>query len=295
MEKRVSIGLVGLTALAIAGNFIIALPLSSDDGSDVLGLLLAIGASFLLFGLGYPLLSRFFNIKPGGLRGAVRYLYLAVLVVFMGIIALIGIDTLTSFAEFTADVVLPSLSVGLILTAIFLTALFIASKNIGALSKMGTVLFLICLAFSLIIFLLSLGDMSLKYLLPKNGVDLTNVLYESGEVFFSAFSEAFILVSALSVYLGDKKSATIGNAAGAVIIILCCLNTILVFGGGFAGSIEYPYVAAVRAVGSGDVFSGTEGFLYVSVFFCSILKCALSFFGIKGIAQKIYQLKNKNK
>ncbi len=292
MEKSVSTGLIGLTALASAGNLLIALPLSSDDSSDIIAALLAVAASLLLFGIGYPIASRILSHDIEKIKKPLRPLFAVLLIAVIGLVILIGINCLADFALFTRDVVLPERGLGFIFTALLITALFMASKKLSALSKAGSVLFVVSLVFTLVIFLLSVGDMSLKFIMPKSSLEIKSISDIASRLFVRGFLEAFLLISALGCKAESRKSVMLGNLLGGGVVVLSSLNTLLIFGGSLSESLPYPYASAVRAIGNGEVFSGMEGFLYVGVFLNCTVKAALAFFAVKTLAERLGQLKN---
>lgn len=292
MRKSISSGLMGLTAVSAVGNIIISLPFRANDGSDVLGVVIAAALSLIMFWFSYPTVSRLFEEPKKRMKKSFRIFFSVLYVFFEAVLILTAVTTLCDFSKFTGDVVLPNVNIGFIFAALAVTAFLIGIKDLSALSKTATVFLAITVTLTLVIFLFSIPDMSLKYIVPRKTVEAESVIKTVFSVFTMSFAECFVLVSALGSKAEDKRSVTLGSALGGILILLCSLNTLLVFGGEFSATLDYPYIAAVKAVGTDDVFSGMEGFLYVTVFLSCIMKTALSFFGIKLLATKISKIKN---
>ena len=292
MRKSISSGLVGLTALSTVGNLIISLPITKNDGSDILSVIIAAAFSFALFIFVYPLLEKFMNSEKMGNGIVLRVIRIAVYLLLQAVLILITVTTLCDFSAFTVNTVLPNRDSGLIFAVFAVTAFIIGTNKMSALSKTATIFLIITVLLTAIIFLLSIPDMTLKYLTPREDLDLFGTTKTAFSVFISSFAQSFLICVASGAELRDKRSALIGSAIGGVIIVLCLLNTLLVFGGEFSGELSYPYISAVKTVGTGDVFSGMEGFLYVTVFLSCIMKTAFSFFGIKLLSLKISKIKN---
>ena len=291
MKKGISAGLASLCALGIAGDFLIKPSLSSNDGSDIVGILFAAMMSLALYLFLYPLLSHPFRKNEDEIKGAKRWIYATAYLVLSALLIGIAVFSLYDLTLFTVSVVLSGVPKAVSLVAFALTALIIASKRISSLSKTAVVLFFVTVLSVVVIFLFSLSHMSLKYVLPLNSINLKAVIKTALSVLIGGFLQGLILALGISGEVSGVKSVAAGNIAGGGLILLSSLNTLLVFGGGFASTLSYPYTAAVRTVGAGDIFSGMDGFLYIAVFFCSIIKISLALYGVKSLSVKIYRIK----
>lgn len=290
MKKAVSMGLIGLTALSIAGNFLISLPLSSDDGSDILGSGIAVILSFLAVIFLYPPLTKLFSkdirrwSRPEKILLSAAYILIEAALIYTAVI------TLTEFSEFVGSVMLPNVHISVIF-AVFTAAAALISRKGAALSKTAVVLLFIAAALVVTIFLFSIPKMSFKYIVPTGFPDIFTSLKISLSVFLKSFAGALLPIAVAGRTVKGIKSVLIGNAAGAGIVMLCMFNTLLVFGGGFASTLRYPYTSAVSTVAMGEIFSGMDGFLYVTVIFTCIVKTALIFHTTRMLANKLSEIK----
>ena len=290
MKKAVSTGLVGLTSLGIAGNFLISLPLSSDDGSDLLGAGIAAVFSFFSLMLLYPPLTKLFSKDMSSASRSERILLSAVYIFAEAVLLYTAVITIIEFSEFASGVMLPSVHIAVIFALFAATAAIISHKK-TALSKTAAVLLFITVALVVIIFLFSVPEMSLKYIAPTGFPDISSSLETALSVYLKSFAGALVPIAVMGGSVRGIKSVMIGNTVGAGIIMLCMLNTLLVFGGGFASSLDYPYTSAVSTVAMGDIFSGMDGFLYITVIFSCIIKTALVFYAVGRLANKIFDVK----
>lgn len=283
---------MGLTALSVVGNITISLPLTYNDGSDIISVLISSAFSFLLIIFFYPIVAKFFSSDAFSSKKSLRILKIPVLVFFQAVLILIAVITICDFSLFTSRTVLPEVNLGFIFVALAVVGFILGMGKMSALSKTATVSLLAIMVLSAVIFAFSVPDMSFKYIKPRESFDIFSAIKTSLSFFLSSFAQGFVLVSIIGGKVSDKRSVIIGTAVGGVIILLAVLNTLLVFGGEFAGELPYPYISAVKTVGERDVFSGMEGFLYVTVFLSCIIKTALSVFGVKLLGVKISKLKN---
>ncbi len=290
MKKTVSTGLVGLISLAVAGNFLISLPLSADDGSDLLGTGIAVVFSFLTIILFYRTLTTLFSKDINSVSNSVKISLIAVYLLAEAVLIYTAVITLTEFSQFAASVMLPNVRTSVIFATFVLAAALISRKK-TALSKTAAVLLFITAVLVIVIFIFSVPKMSLKYVLPMGKADIGDSLKTALSVYLKSFAAIFIPISVIGCRVKGMKSVIIGNSVGMSIIVLCMLNTLLVFGGGFASTLSYPYTSAVSTVAMGDMFSGMDGFLYVTVIFTCIIKTALVFYAIRVLASKISDVK----
>lgn len=291
MGKSISAGITGITALSVIGSIIIRLPLSSVDGSDILAMIIASAAGVLIFLAFYPSLSKLLTIEKLSSNRIKGAFITICCVVSVALLLAIAVFTLVDFCEFVRAIVLPEYNKGILFAAILTVAVIIGTKELKTLSKTALVLICVTLLSVAVIFLLSVSDMSLKYVLPYKLPDMRGVFRTALSVFIKSFGETLLIVSAFGGDLEKKKSVVSGCIIGGVVITLCCLNTLLVFGGGFAAGLRYPYVIAVRTVGKGEVFSGMDIFLYVAVFFTCVMKTAAAVFGVKRLIRQFLEIK----
>ena len=290
MRKSLSGGLLGLSGLSAVGSLLISLPLSYNDGSDIISLLISSAFSFMLIIFFYPVAVKFFGSDFPSNK-VLRFLKIFVFIFLETVLIIIAVTTICDLSSFTKRVVLPEVNLGFILTVFGIVGFIIGTGKISALSKTATVSLLAVAVLSVVIFAFSVPDMSFKYIKPRESFDMFSALKTSLSFFLSSFAPGFVLVSVIGGKISDKRSVMIGSAVGGAIILLAVLNTLLVFGGEFSGELSYPYVSAVKTVGEKDVFSGMEGFLYFTVFLSSIIKTALAFCGIKLLSKEIYEIK----
>ncbi len=288
-EKSVNLGVASIISLSSAGGFLIGLPLSSDDGSDILALVISVILSFGLIALLYKPLGAVYSAKPSNLSQAVCLA--AVYVISLALLAGIAVFSLIEFSQYAKEIMLPSVQIGVVFLITALLAFYITTKGITAFGKTALIFAVLTLVLGIVVFLFSIPKMSVKYLIPTGFPSLKNALYTSVLFYLKSFGQTLFPMFIIGGKQRDIKSSFIGNALGGVLVAFGLLNTVLIFGGGFASTLDYPYTSAVSTVNLGNIFSRMDGFLYVMIFFCSIIKISFIFYCIKILSDKINELK----
>lgn len=87
------------------------------------------------------------------------------------------------------------------------------------------------------------------------------------------------------------KEGTVGSLTGAVLLGMCVLASILLFGADFAGELSYPFNSAVSTVNVGRLFTRLDGFAYFIYFVCGLIKItmcvSLSVLCLKKVAKSV--------
>ena len=60
-----------------------------------------------------------------------------------------------------------------------------------------------------------------------------------------------------------------------MLILICFLGVLLLLGGGFGATLEYPYATAVSTVTAGKLFARLEGFAYLTYYVSSALRVSV--------------------
>ena len=153
MEKSVRGGEASIIFLCSIGAFFIKLPLSNDDGTDLVAALFSFLLSALSVFVIYRPLTLLLNDYEGRLKGVILPLKLAVI----GALVIFAVDTLAKLTDYTENVVLRGRSRPLIF--IFLATIFVLVGKVdkNALSKTAVALFLVATGALAAVFLFRSG------------------------------------------------------------------------------------------------------------------------------------------
>lgn len=291
MQKLKKLGAFSSVALSLAAASVITLPIYYSDGTDILSVAVATVFSAILVTLGYLVIPKLLFSEKAGISTFKKTLYLFVNLVAGLFMAIFAAVTLKEFSEFTVAEVLPEVPLWSVVILFATIVLVLAKGGYSVPEKTAIIFFVLGTALTLLIFLFSLPKMSFKYIMPGSAPDIGKILINGLK---TALRISVATVIAVAVVFGKSartRAVFAGSIAGGVFALLFTLNTILVFGGGFAATLRYPFVAAVSTAAMGDIFSGLEGFLYISVFLFSVFKIFLLVYGIKTVALNIARVK----
>ena len=88
----------------------------------------------------------------------------------------------------------------------------------------------------------------------------------------------------------NTREGVIGVAVGAVLLGLCVLMPLLLFGAELAGRLDFPFSSAVSTVTVGRLFTRLDGFSYFVYFVCSLIKITVCLFVVKASLNKISEI-----
>ncbi len=253
--KNYSLHTAFLTALAVLGNSAIMLPILSGQNT-VTGLLLCAALTAVTAIAFIPVIKN--------ARGAVFY------VVGTAVILISFYGAASAFADY-----IKLLSGNKILSAVLLFVLIAALTvcKISAFLKFSLLFGVITTALIILLFVMPIVDYDISNikLLPLS-LDVKSTAATALKYFSPALSAVMLIT------LADKKikikNTVFGVFGGFVLLALCLLQTVLMLGK-TAAYYDTPYLAAVSAYSSGQLYIRQDGFAWFVLFAASVIKISL--------------------
>ncbi len=253
-----------LSVLFVLGNACITAPPKTADKYNFLVFLIS-GFIALIFGF----TAYFIPINK-----------ITVLPIFLLGFFTVG-DTFISFIGFISDNLLPDTPRFWILLPFIFILVYLSFKKTNTLFKFSLICGFLSVAVVAFFFLSTLKDFDFKnifiYKLPK----LDNVFSQS--IFY--FKSLVIPALLLGIFAKEekiKKGVLLGGLSlGLLCLAVTILNSVLLFGIKFAGTLSYPYSMAGSTVTFGNLFTRLDGFLYFVYTATCIIKCAVGIFIVK--------------
>lgn len=271
---------IGISAFFIMGQFVITLPFIKSFYS-LSGFVLSAVAGVLLCLVLLPLSKKILSCKHSFFKGIILS---SVSVFALFILS----DTFKTFCGFVADVLLDSSRdfAVVLFSAVCLYFAFRRQEDVLKFSLLGVIYTLVViLGFTL----LMLPNFKVQNItLPES----FNVL-QLADGFKTEFLNIFLPTVLLCFYQyaingSMRKSAVfVGIITGAVILAVCGLSAILLFGSEFSSVLNYPYLSAVSCVSVGKLFSRLDAVLYFCFFFSCLLRIQVCIFTVKFCLQNI--------
>lgn len=272
-EKIFYSHIVSLSAFFIMGQFIISLPFIKDFYS-LFGFLISAVAGVLFCFLLIPLLEKAVNIK-------------IILMAFAVLCAFILANTFKAFCDFASSVLYENYALTVCL--FLLVCLYFGIKKAEDILKFSLLSFVYSLIVLIIFILLLLPNLKLQNLSLPINFEIEKLPKSSFETFISIFSGFFILGFFEFSILGEtrKSAITSGVIIGSVVLLICALSAIFLFGSEFSAVVRFPFAQAISTATIGKLFSRLDAFIYFVFFFSCLLKISVCVFVIKFCLKKL--------
>ena len=282
--------ITALATLFIIGNGVIIFPTAIADEYTFLAYLLCGGVAFLLFFVLSGVISKAYSFMPTSDTKPYKKVLLTGLYFVTAAVSLYYmVETFCDFSLFLSELVLKSFP--LIMCFILFLAMiifFVLAKN-EAFLKFSVIAFLFTAAVIIFFFLASLKNYrignififklpELKPFIPQVEEYLTGLILPV--LLFMCF-KALVFKEVSKIY------TFWGVLSGVVLLGLCILNSVLLFGTRFSGTLDYPYASAVSTVTIGRLFTRLDGFSYYVYFAAATVRINICTILIKSLFQKI--------
>lgn len=261
-------------ALFLLGQTGIVIPYKNGNENIFLAFCTAwvLGALVLMF-------SCFFIKKLAILKSSSFKKYIVKILFFCLAVYCIylAVDTFNIFLGFLSLYVLPDISpyiLGLTFTAFII---FLSAVKIEAFYKFGLVTAVFSSLLLVVLFLLSVPQFSVNNISLLSFPNVSDVLLKSLTYLKNTFLPALILPFFEFVYNKNqnRKSVCKGYLLGGSMVLVCILNSLLIFGNTLSSKLDFPYSEAIGTVTAGNIFFRMDGFSYFVFFISSAVKICL--------------------
>lgn len=268
--KTSSRGAVFICALALFGEVSLTLRYSSNLVSDLLGYaaaLLLTGALFFTLPLLIRLAKKTHFCTNVFSKGAVFILSALISL-------LLAFSSALAFSHFAEIYMHPPFGSLLVLVGFAAFCIFAAIQKISLFGKLSIILLPLSAAFMFFIMGFSVGFMDIKYLIPYKAPDFSLIRH----TFSSVVLVCLPTVVPLAVTLGrlSKAQKVASFIIFTVLLALCFISPLALFGSELSSTLSYPYSSAVGTAAIGDIFSRLDPLFYTVAFFSCFFKAALS-------------------
>ena len=277
-----------LTALFILGNGVIIFPTKNADEFNFLGYLITAVTSFLLYLALSPVINRLYTEKNSNINPYKKYL-LAILYFFTAALTLsYAANTFANFILFANSLLLQNYPLWVAALLFLLAIVFFALRRQEDFLKFTLIAF--CFAFIIIIFF---------FLASLKRFDFNNIIIlklPKLKVFLPQLKEYFLnpllpllLIAVYESCVFNKvrlKASLSGIVLGVVLLGICILNSVLLFGPRLAAMLDYPYASSVSTVTIGRLFTRLDGFSYFIYFSACLTKITVCLFLVTNLLKK---------
>lgn len=265
-----------ILALFIMGNYLLTAPQGPAGNDSALAFLLGVILCIPL----YMVYIRIHTlIQDKTLTQAMQFLFgkvvgsllIAVFALYALIMAILTVRSLTQFIKITALPQTPSFLPAVLLV---LLSVWIVKNRFSVLAKFSVLYFAIAAACIVFLFAVSIPNMQLSNMMPIAYHNTENIGVQVLRDIGFSLGQAVLL---LFVFQHQQKKESrkvyfIGLGLGGLMLLLCILNSLLIFGEPFLEKLTYPYYSAVSVVSIGQIFTRMESLTYGVYVICSLVK-----------------------
>lgn len=282
-----------LTALFILGNGVIIFPKAEADEYTFLAYILCAAATFLLYLILTPLINKVYGFKAT--ENTRRYKKALLIIIYFLTAAacfFFAVSAFVDFSLFVSELILKDLPKAIAFLVFLLIVVFFALRRQEDFLKFSLLAFTFTALIVAFFFLASLSDYSLDSIFIYTLPDFKAFFPQIKEYLFNpVFSVLLVAVYEVCVFKRVRKSVSLwGVALGFLLLGLCILNSVLLFGTHLAAILDYPYASAISTVTIGRLFTRLDGFSYFVYFAACITRITVCLFLIKALFQKSQQL-----
>ena len=275
-----------LIAVFIVGNTLVYFPKHNDIKSSILGVIIAVAFSFLIY-IAFAFLTKkvksIHNFKP------LKFIVLIVASICSVLIALISSSDYISYVSLfrmqnTEKILISALFIFL--------CVFLAVQTREVILKLGLIVFIYVFLSVTVLFNLSFSQLDFKAILP-----LEFKPFETIKSFLTILSQSLLSSLVLIMLIKTNKTGRsikiwlIGLILGFFVLMVCMLNILFVFGPDLSNKLNLPYASAMSVINLGKTFLRLEGFSYLNYFACSLLKASASLWVIKTMFEDYFNQK----
>lgn len=278
-------GFICLAVITLVADLFLSLKFTGNLASDVIGIssafvLSALTVLFIKFLLNLLYKSRLKNKNL--IENSVGFLFLILFLILI-------VFTLSSFCEFAAPFMLSTKNIFFPSCLTFLIALLLGGKKDTVLYKISLIILPVTLTTLILIAAFSVQFMDAKYLAVYKLPDASFI-----KVYLPIYLKLTASAAPLLVFCDKVKYKSLASSylIAFLVIAVCFINVLGIFGSELASTLNYPYAVAVSTASMGEIFSRLDGFFYAICFFATLIKTGLCVFSFKqGLVKFISNIK----
>lgn len=274
---------ISISAFFIIGQFIITLPFINGL-NGLTGFIVSAFLGVLLCFLTMNLIPRIITSKHKILKNAI--------LVFVIILSGFTLGrTFICFCNFSTDVLLENASDFVAIILFLLVCFYFSFKRQENVLKFALLSFIYTVVAIAILLFLLFPNFKLQNIDFVNDFNIEEVAKSTITHFINIFLPSFLLIFYNYSFSSKNKAVFLGILIAVLILTVCGLSTVLLFGSYFASSVKYPFISAVSTVSVGKLFSRLDAFFYFFYFFACLFRIVVCVFVIKFCFKRIDKCK----
>lgn len=284
---------VAIWSLFIMGNAIINMPFKNSNEYTFSGLIAAGISGVFLYLITLPIAKKLFRDdcckdKPLLIKILSGIAYLALLIFSL----FCASDAFIDFVNFIKAIVLKDSSMFFIILIFLAVIFFFSLRRQEDILKFFLIAFWFVLAIVIFFFIATSFKFEFRNIFIFKLPELGELFEQSKPYILNPVIPSVLLpFYNVGVFKNPKiKSGMIGYILGCILLAVCVIGTVLLFGSNFSGILSYPYSMAISTVSIGRLFTRLDGFSYFVYFTTALAKITVCIFVAKISFKKIKNL-----
>ncbi len=281
-----------ICVLFILGNAVISLPTKNANEFTFLGYMSAVAVGAVLYLIAIPIAKKVFSNEAKSQSAVCKaglcavYICLAVFSVFC------GADAFLNFIHFTKSVILPDTPLSLISIIFLAVIIFFSRVRQEDILKFFLIAFWFVLAVVIFFFIATAFKFNLRNIFIFKLPDLNGLFSQAKPYIINPILPSILLPFYSTAVFNKARSGALwcGYFSGTVLLGICVIGSVLLFGPVLSGELSYPYSSAISTVSIGRLFSRLDGFSYFVYFGGALAKITICIFIAKITLKKINEL-----
>lgn len=273
-------------ALFVLGNAIIFLPVKTANEYTFLAFL-AVCVISLGFFVGFSfIVNKFFNNKNGNI---IHKIWKTTVLIAVAVYSsFCGAEALKDYFKFISQYVLPDTNPFFIVLLFIGCVFFFLKANKKAILKFSLLAFFFSVTVTLFFFFATAHNYELRNIFI---FELPNAkeFIKQAKPYFKEMFFPVVLLPFLNLEVFGKlrvKNSLVGLLAGFLVLGICVMGSVLLFGANLAGRLPFPFASAVSTVTIGRLFTRMDGLSYFIYFVTTLIKTVCCVYIIKFCIKK---------
>ncbi len=208
----------------------------------------------------------------------------------------VGSESISSLADFIGQIMLPSIPKFFIFLLLGITVIYFALKRVEGLLKFSLISFALAVVVILFFFVGGADKYELRNIFVFRLPRFSELLSQIKPYIANPVLQGVILPVFLRQSFGTirTKQGSAGVILGAVLLGICILSPILLFGAALSGSLDFPFASLVSTITVGRLFTRLDGFAYFVFFVSAVIKSVVCLkVALEGLKTIDKRLKDK--
>ena len=290
-KSNFNIHFIMMSAMFLLGNAVISVPYKNAEKNNFLSFIIAFVSGLLIICL-LTFVFDFLYDEKRLLKNTVIikivYIVSSILLIYVSVLCF------RDYSDFVAFRMLPNTPRFIVSVIFALCVLWFSLQKDKIILKFSLFSLVITAIIIILFFIISIPRYRLENIIILEFPDIKDTVKQAVSYFVNVFVTSLPVLLYRKCFFEkmEKKYICLAVVSGTVLLAVCLLNSLLLFGTTVASEMEFPYSDAISTVTVGELFTRMDGFSYFVFFASSIIKITVCISVIKSLVSRL-GVKNK--